>query len=158
MKKDLLLINTAAFLRSVSAGLTGVVVGICLFRNGFSSLNIGLVIAAGLAGAAVAPLIVSLRADHLGRRTTLIVAVANNGVVTLQPAPRTSGLGRVIAELFALAEIGHLNRLKMCDSDECRWVFYDRSKPSNRRWCSTVLCGNRHKTRACRDRRRNDAS
>ena len=37
MKKDLLLINAAAFLRSVSVGLTGVVVGIYLFRNGFSS-------------------------------------------------------------------------------------------------------------------------
>ena len=72
MKKDLLLINAAAFLRSVSVGLTGVVVGIYLFRNGFSSLSIGLVIAAGLAGAAVATLIVTLRADHLGRRTTLL--------------------------------------------------------------------------------------
>jgi MFS family permease len=72
MNKDLLLINTAAFLRSVSIGLTGVVVGIYLFRNGFSSLGIGLVIGTGLAGAALATLVVSLRADHLGRRTTLL--------------------------------------------------------------------------------------
>ena len=72
MNKDLLLINTAAFLRSVSIGLTGVVVGIYLFRNGFSSLGIGLVIGTGLAGAAFATLVVTLRADHLGRRPTLL--------------------------------------------------------------------------------------
>ena len=71
MNKDLLLINTVAFLRSVSIGLTGVVVGIYLFRNGFSSLGIGLVIGAGLAGAAVATVVVTLQADHLGRRPTL---------------------------------------------------------------------------------------
>jgi MFS family permease len=73
MNKDLLLINAAAFLRSVSVGLTGVVVGIYLFRNGFSSLEIGLVIGAGLAGSATATLAVSLRADHLGRRHTLLI-------------------------------------------------------------------------------------
>jgi hypothetical protein len=28
--------------------------------------------------------------------------------------------------------------------------FYDRSKPGNRRWCSSVLCGNREKTRSYR--------
>ncbi len=68
MNKDLLFINAAAFLRSVSVGLTGVIVGIYLFRNGFSSLDIGLVIGAGLAGAAAATVVVTLRADHLGRR------------------------------------------------------------------------------------------
>jgi hypothetical protein len=48
--KDLLIINTAAFLRSFTFGLTGVVLGIYLFRVGLSSFNIGMVIAAGLAG------------------------------------------------------------------------------------------------------------
>ena len=37
-----------------------------------SCLNIALAIAAGLAGAAVATLVVGLRADRLGRRTTLL--------------------------------------------------------------------------------------
>jgi MFS family permease len=73
MNKDLLLIKTAAFLRSVSVGLTGVVVGVYLFRNGFTSLDIGMVIGAGLAGAAVATLVVSLRADLLGRRPILFL-------------------------------------------------------------------------------------
>ena len=72
MPRDLLLINAAAFLRSVCVGLSGVVVGVYLFRRGLSSLDIGLTIGAGLAGAALATLIVSLRADRLGRRSTLL--------------------------------------------------------------------------------------
>jgi predicted RNA-binding Zn ribbon-like protein len=88
----------------------------------------------------------------------LVVSVSGTATVTLQPAPGTNALGQVVAELFALADTKNLDRLKMCDSDECHWVFYDRSKPGNRRWCSSVLCGNRHKTRAYRDRRRNGTS
>jgi predicted RNA-binding Zn ribbon-like protein len=84
----------------------------------------------------------------------LVLRASNTGAVTLQPVPGTSGLGRVIAQFFALAETGRLDRLKVCSSDECHWVFFDRSKPSNRRWCSSSICGNRHKTRAYRDRQR----
>ena len=54
MSKDLLIINAAAFLRSFTFGLTGVVLGIYLFRVGLSSFNIGMVVAAGLVGSALA--------------------------------------------------------------------------------------------------------
>jgi MFS family permease len=104
MKKDLFLINTAAFLRSISVGLTGVVVGIYLFRNGFSSLRIGLVIAAGLAGAAVATLIVSLRADHLGRRTTLLFLALLSSIAGIALAVTPS-----LPVLSVLAFVGMLN-------------------------------------------------
>jgi|SRR5205823_4939605 len=69
--KDLLLINGAAFLRSLTIGLTGVVVGVYLSRVGFSPLKIGIVIGFGLAGAAASSVVVTLRADRLGRRRTL---------------------------------------------------------------------------------------
>src|SRR5215467_12240680 len=92
MNSDLLLINTAAFLRSVSVGLTGVLVGIYLFRNGFSSLSIGLIIGTGLAGSALATLVVSLRADHFGRRPVLLLlavlsSIAGISLVTNPPMP-----------------------------------------------------------------------
>jgi hypothetical protein len=61
ISKDLVLINVAAFLRSLLVGLTGVVLGIYLFRVGLSSLNIGLVLGAGLAGAAAATVVVLMR-------------------------------------------------------------------------------------------------
>ncbi len=84
----------------------------------------------------------------------LVLRASNTGPVTLQPVSGTSGLGCVVAQFFALAETGRLDRLKVCSSDECHWVFFDRSKPSNRRWCSSSLCGNRQKTRVYRDRQR----
>ena len=74
MSKDLLLINAAAFLRSFTFGLTGVVLGIYLFRAGLSSFNIGMVIAAGLAGSALATIGVTTKADRVGRRRTLVGA------------------------------------------------------------------------------------
>ncbi|HKF21504.1 MAG TPA: MFS transporter [Candidatus Angelobacter sp.] len=67
------LICAAAWLRSFAIGLLGVVLGVFLYREGFSSTAIGVVIAAGLAGAAAATALVTLHADRLGRRKTLFV-------------------------------------------------------------------------------------
>src|SRR5262250_1844547 len=50
----------------------GVVLGIYLFRLGLSSLEIGFVIAAGLAGSALATVLTSFRADLLGRKRFLV--------------------------------------------------------------------------------------
>jgi MFS family permease len=63
----------AAWLRSFGIGLLGVVLGIFLYRHGLSSSQIGFVIAAGLAGAAVATMFVTMRADRTGRRQTLFI-------------------------------------------------------------------------------------
>ena len=71
--RDLVLINTAGFVRSLGVGLTGVLIGIYLFRVGLSSFSIGLVIAAGLCGSALATIFVSFAADRLGRRLSLLV-------------------------------------------------------------------------------------
>jgi predicted RNA-binding Zn ribbon-like protein len=65
-----------------------------------------------------------------------------------------AGLSALAAELYDGARDGSLARLKMCAADECRRVFFDRSKPATRRWCMSTLCGNRMKTRAYRERRR----
>jgi MFS family permease len=70
--RDLALINAAGFLRSFGVGLMGVVLGIYLFRHGLSSLAIGFVIAAGLAGSALATVIVSFAADRVGRKRSLL--------------------------------------------------------------------------------------
>ena len=72
-RRDRMLINAAGCLRSLGMGLVGVVLGIYLYRVGFSSVSIGLVVAAGLAGTALATLLVSLFADRFGRRQALIL-------------------------------------------------------------------------------------
>lgn len=89
-----------------------------------------------------------------GAAFPLVVQVHGNGHIGLEPAPGASHLGRVLAELYRLGERDALDPLKMCASEECHWVFYDRSKPGSRRWCSSTLCGNREKTRSYRSRKR----
>jgi predicted RNA-binding Zn ribbon-like protein len=91
--------------------------------------------------------------NEISRAFPLVVA-ASADRITLAPAPGSSALGLVLGEFHVLAATARLDRLKMCSSEECHWVFYDRSKPGNRRWCSSALCGNRHKTRSYRQRQR----
>ena len=96
--------------------------------------------------------------DALGRamaRFPLRVATAGKQGLKLAPAGTAdamAGLSAVVAELYDGAANGTLDRLKMCASDECKRVFFDRSKPGTRRWCQSTLCGNRQKTRSYRER------
>ena len=104
LPKDLVLINAAAFLRSFSFGLTGVVLGIYLFRVGLSSSNIGTVIGAGLLGSAIATVGVTTHADRLGRRRTLAVLslLGATGAVALVLIP-------ALPILLLMAFVGMLN-------------------------------------------------
>jgi predicted RNA-binding Zn ribbon-like protein len=85
-----------------------------------------------------------------------LVVEARGGALALKAAREDAlaGLSSVVAELYDGSRNGSLDRLKMCASDECRRVFFDRSKPATRRWCMSSLCGNRIKTRNYRARQR----
>jgi len=95
----------------------------------------------------------AIRLNRLSEEYPLALKIVA-GALTLQPAGNGNGLGRILAELLVLAQTGQLDRVKACGSDECNWIFYDRSKPGSRRWCSSTLFGNRQKTRSYRQRRR----
>ena len=94
--------------------------------------------------------------NALAARVPLVVTTSQDRVLDMRPIARraTSGLGRMLVDVVRLADSGRLARLKTCDSDECRWIFFDRSKPNNGRWCSSERCGNREKTRTYRTRHR----
>ena len=49
---------------------------------------------------------------------------------------------------------GHPERVKVCASDTCQWIFYDGSRTSRRRWCDMATCGNRAKAARHRARER----
>jgi MFS family permease len=102
--KDLLLINAAAFLRSFTFGLTGVVLGIYLFRVGLSSFSIGMVIGAGLTGSALATVGVTTQADRVGRRRMLVVLslLGATGALALALTPP-------VPILMVMAFVGMLN-------------------------------------------------
>jgi predicted MFS family arabinose efflux permease len=104
LHRDLILINAAGFLRSLGVGLIGVVLGIYLFRVGLSSFPIGLVVAAGLAGSALATIIVSFAADRLGRRRSLLVLSLLTAIGGLALA-----LSPALAVLLTMVFIGMLN-------------------------------------------------
>ena len=100
----------------------------------------------------------ALRSLNSALRTfPLVVEVRNNRDMALGSAGSDplAGLSVIAAELYAGSFNGTLKRLKMCAAEECRRVFFDRSKPATRRWCMSTLCGNRAKTRTYRERHRN---
>jgi predicted RNA-binding Zn ribbon-like protein len=86
----------------------------------------------------------------------LVVQAGGDGGLALRAVREDAlaGLSSVVAEFYDGSRNGTLSRLKMCASDECRRVFFDRSKPATRRWCMSSLCGNRMKTRSYRERQR----
>jgi predicted RNA-binding Zn ribbon-like protein len=86
----------------------------------------------------------------------LVVEAQADGGRSLRAArgDALAGLSTVVAELYGGSIRGTLDRLKMCAAEECRRVFFDRSKPATRRWCMSTLCGNRTKTRTYRERHR----
>ena len=119
--RNLGLIYIAASLRSFGIGLLGVVLGVFLYREGFSSAVIGLVIAAGLAGSAAATVVTTLIADRLGRRKTLLVLslltaagavplIFNMGAAALLSIAfigMINGMGTDRSPAFALEQAGH---------------------------------------------------
>jgi MFS family permease len=74
--RNVLLICFAAFVRSTSVGVTGVLLGIFLAQRGVSVETTGAIVGVGLAGASVATLIVTIAGDRFGRRRTLAVLAA----------------------------------------------------------------------------------
>jgi predicted RNA-binding Zn ribbon-like protein len=92
--------------------------------------------------------------NRMTARFSLVVEAHHGGDFGLRPArdDALAGLSTIVAELHNGAASGALDRLKTCASEECRRVFFDRSKPGSRRWCVSTLCGNRIKTRTYRER------
>ncbi len=42
---------------------------------------------------------------------------------------------------------GEIDRVRICASDACAWLFLDSSRNRTRRWCDMSVCGNRAKAR-----------
>lgn len=101
---DRRILYATAFLRSLATGMVGVLLGIYLARLQLPAKQIGVVVALGLGGSAVATAVVTLAGDRLGRRRLLwglsILAVAGGTVAALS--------GNVLV-LGAAAFIGMLN-------------------------------------------------
>jgi predicted RNA-binding Zn ribbon-like protein len=63
-------------------------------------------------------------------------------------------LAAIYAAVFRSMAEGTWPRLKACRADTCQWAFYDTSKNRSGTWCSMKVCGNRHKVRSYRERKK----
>jgi predicted RNA-binding Zn ribbon-like protein len=59
--------------------------------------------------------------------------------------PIDDALARLVDPLVLELTTGQPERIRICDNDRCRWVFYDASRTGRRRWCDMATCGNRAK-------------
>ncbi len=89
----------AAFLRALATGMTGILLGVYLPRAGCSTTETGLIVAAGLAGGALAMLGATLRGDAFGRKRALTV-LAVVGAVGLTVLASASAHGLLAAAAF----------------------------------------------------------
>jgi predicted RNA-binding Zn ribbon-like protein len=48
------------------------------------------------------------------------------------------------AELLRSSDV---KNVRICDGDDCGWMYVDRSRNGFRRWCQMRTCGTREKTR-----------
>ena len=70
--------------------------------------------------------------------------------------PIDDALARLAEPLVSELTGGHPERIRICASDTCDWIFYDASRTARRRWCDMSTCGNRAK--AARHRARDEGA
>ena len=106
----------------------------------------------------VADSVAEQRAPRIGALDTVNRALHARQVIELLPAPDgvavdhrhvgdpiDDALARLADPLVVELTAGHPERIRICDNDRCRWVFYDTSRTGRRRWCDMTTCGNRAK-------------
>jgi predicted RNA-binding Zn ribbon-like protein len=120
----------------------------------------------------VADAIVEERPPHAGALDTVNRALHARQVIELVPAPDgcvsvdhrhvgdpiDDALARLADPLVLELTTGHPERIRICDNDRCRWVFFDASRTGRRRWCDMATCGNRAKAARHRARTKGDRS
>jgi predicted RNA-binding Zn ribbon-like protein len=107
----------------------------------------------------VADAIVEHRPPHPGSLDTVNRALHARQVIELVPSndgcvavdhrhvgdPIDDALARLCDPLVSELTNGDPERIRICDNDTCRWVFFDTSRTARRRWCDMATCGNRAK-------------
>jgi predicted RNA-binding Zn ribbon-like protein len=54
---------------------------------------------------------------------------------------------RVLWSAASLLQSDEIGNVRVCDGDDCGWMYVDRSRNGFRRWCQMRTCGTREKTR-----------
>lgn len=115
----------------------------------------------------VAEAIAEHRAPRASALNTVNRALHARQVIELVPAPDgcsvdhrhvgdpiDDALARLAEPLVSELTGGHPERIRVCASETCEWIFYDASRTGRRRWCDMSTCGNRAKAARHRARAR----
>jgi predicted RNA-binding Zn ribbon-like protein len=118
----------------------------------------------------VAEAITEKRAPRASALQTVNKALHARQVIELVPAtdgvnvdhrhvgdPIDDALSRLADPLVTELTAGHPERIRVCASDTCQWIFYDASRTGRRRWCDMTTCGNRAKAARFRARAKQEA-
>lgn len=81
------------------------------------------------------------------------VRFADGGFHLIGGTPVGRALAPVVEAIRAATADGTWARLKVCERDTCRWLFYDHSRNGSSRWCASSVCGSREKSRRAYARR-----
>jgi predicted RNA-binding Zn ribbon-like protein len=94
--------------------------------------------------------------NELTERTGVRPVLTASGTVVLEPAATASDawLGKIVAAMLESVVDHSWPRLKACERESCRRVFYDHSPNRSARWCSMEGCGSREKSKRAYWRRR----
>lgn len=94
----------------------------------------------------------------LQRLNTDSLVAPENGQVPWRWVEKSSGAGRLVGRIVRSAvEVltsDDIQRVKECAAETCGWLFMDRSRSRNRRWCEMRTCGSQHKARAYYQRKK----
>jgi predicted RNA-binding Zn ribbon-like protein len=94
--------------------------------------------------------------DHAKSRPLLVWKKPRS--LTIERLRQQDTLEAVLAPVAEAAAVllvtADFNLVKRCEDETCVLWFCDQTKSHHRRWCSMLLCGNRHKVAAYRKRRR----
>src|SRR5438067_1752289 len=114
----------------MTVGFIGVVLAVLLFRNGFTTVQIGFVIAGGVTGAAVATSLSAAYVDRIGRRGSLALLSMLATVPIFGLAWRSSFIRRSCHECRTQPRVGSfvivLRNFHACGitcSTDLHWQF-----------------------------------
>jgi predicted RNA-binding Zn ribbon-like protein len=109
-------------------------------------------------GATVYPVDIATLNEVAGA-SRLRIRFGRDGKARLEPEVGgvVGAMGRIVGSVFKAMTEPDWTRLKLCDSQTCRWVFYDQSRNHSSRWCSMAECGNRSKAKRFRQRAKTGA-
>ena len=99
-------------------------------------------------------IITAWRIDGMKRATLSMQAGGFEFAVAPEEVTLTRPLWPIAESATQLLLSSDWRRVHRCPGDDCGWLFLDRTKNGNRRWCDSADCGNRARGRAYAQRQR----